>query len=94
MGESWEEAAARELMEEAGLIGKNYRFLAATNDIFDSGKHYISIWLECDWSSGEVTLSEPDIMNEFQWCNFKTLPSPLFEPCWQNLRLTKPDLFK
>jgi 8-oxo-dGTP diphosphatase len=92
-GESWEEAAKREVMEESGMEIENIRFLAATNDVFESGKHYISLWLEADWKANEPSITEPDIWIDQAWCDFNSLPTPLFEPCWQNLRAAKPELF-
>ena len=89
-GESWEEAARRETLEETGMRIKDIHFLAATNDIFpDSGKHYVSIWLEADWDSVEPAILEPDIYVEFKWATFKDLPDNLFEPCWINLRASQ-----
>jgi 8-oxo-dGTP diphosphatase len=94
-GESWEECAKREVLEETGLSVTNIRFLAATNDLFpDHDKHYTTIWVYSDWKSGEPKLMEPDKYIDHQWRNFKTLPAPLFEPCWKNLRKAKPELFK
>lgn len=93
MGETLEGCARREVMEETGLQITNVRFLALTNDVFDSGKHYISIWMQADWQSGEPTITEPDAYVEQGWYDFQQLPAPLFEPCWQNLRIDKPDLF-
>lgn len=94
-GESWAECAIREVMEETGLAVTNVRFLAATNDLFsDHDKHYVTIWVECDWQSGEPQLTEPDKWVDQEWRTFQTLPSPLFEPCWQNLRAAKPELFQ
>lgn len=93
-GESWEACAKREVLEESGMEITNVRLLAVTNDIFDTGKHYISIWLEADWAANEPSITEPDIWIDQKWCDFKSLPSPLFEPCWQNLKATKPDLFQ
>ncbi len=94
-GESWEESIRREIMEEVGVEVANIRLMTATNDIFEGDqKHYISLWMECDWVSGEPKLMEPDKSIDLLWCDFKTLPSPLFEPCWTNLRKTKPELFK
>jgi len=93
-GESWEGCAAREVLEETGVKITNVRFLAATNDIFKTeGKHYMTVWVQSDWASGEPTITEPDKCTEQAWHNFKSLPSPLFEPCWQNLRKAKPELF-
>lgn len=93
-GESWEDCAAREVLEETGMIVKNVQFLAATNDIFpDHNKHYTTIWVECVWKAGEPTINEPDKWIDHEWRTFKTLPTPLFEPCWKNLKKAKPVLF-
>ncbi|MGB4966818.1 MAG: NUDIX domain-containing protein [Candidatus Saccharimonadales bacterium] len=93
VGESWEETAAREVMEETGMQVKNIRFLAVTNDIMNLGKHYVSIWMTANWAAGEPENREPEKCSDMQWCDFATLPLPLFEPCWQNLRAAKPELF-
>ncbi len=93
-GETWEQTAKREVMEESGMEINNIRFLAATNDIFTTtGKHYISIWVEADWVANEPQITEPDTWVEITWRDFQTLPEPLFEPCWTNLRAQRPDLF-
>lgn len=92
--ESWKETATREVWEETGMHIKNVRFLAVTNDIMPAdGKHYVSIWMEADWASGKPTITEPEKCTDQGWYTFQTLPAPLFEPCWQNLRLAKPELF-
>ncbi len=91
--ESWAECAAREVMEETGMRIKDLRFLAATNDIFESeNKHYVTIWMESDWESGEPSIMEPDKCTEQIWSTFKDLPEPLFLP-WIQLRQVKPELF-
>jgi 8-oxo-dGTP diphosphatase len=93
--ESWEECAKREVMEETGLKIKNVRFLAATNDFFpDDGKHYVTIWVFSDWASGKPRIMEPDKLVKLAWQTFQTLPTPLFDPCWKNLRAAQPALFK
>lgn len=94
-GESWEECAKREVLEESGMAITNVRFLAATNDLFpDHDRHYTTIWVYSDWESGQPKITEPDKWIEHRWETFQTLPSPLFEPCWKNLRKTRPELFK
>ncbi len=93
-GEGWEDCAKREVREETGLEITNVRFLAATNDLFLSDNmHYTTIWMESDWLAGEPAILEPDKLIKLDWRTFQTLPSPLFEPCWQNLRAAKPTLF-
>lgn len=45
-GESFESCAAREVMEETGLIIKDVRFLTATTSILaDCNKQYVTIWM-------------------------------------------------
>lgn len=92
-GESWEDCARREVAEETGLEIVNVRFLAATNDIFtDTGKHYVTIWVESDWSGGEPQVQEPDKLAKFSWQTFKSMPRPRFLP-WLQLEQARPDLF-
>ena len=93
-GESWEACAKRETLEETGMEITNVRFLTATNDIFkDENKHYITIWVEADWKAHEPVIMESDRLTAIKWVTFQDLPSPLFEPCWQNLRQARPNLF-
>jgi len=93
-GESWAETTAREAKEEVGVKLKNIRFVAATNDIMPAdNKHYVSIWMEADWASGEPRILEPHKADTLSWQTFHDLPSPLFEPNWTNLRVVRPDLF-
>jgi 8-oxo-dGTP diphosphatase len=48
-GESLEECAARETLEETGLVVSGMRFLTATNDIFsEKNKHYVTIYVACE----------------------------------------------
>lgn len=94
IGETWAECATREVLEETGIHVTNIRFLAATEDFFpDDNKQYVTIWVESDWANGEPTITEPDKYLDHEWRTFQTLPTPLFEPCWQNLKKAKPELF-
>lgn len=93
-GESWEQAAIREVKEETGLRIQNIRFVTATNNVFGSEqKHTVTIWLDSEWASGEPRILEPDKFIKQGWYTFPSLPSPLFEPCWRQLRVMRPDLF-
>jgi len=92
--ETIKQGAAREVKEETGMLVNNVRFLTMTEDFFpDKNKHYLTVWVDSDWVSGEPTITEPEISEYLEWYDFSTLPSPLFEPCWQNLRKAKPELF-
>ena len=45
-GESFENCAVREVLEETGLTIQNVRFLTATNDVMEEeGKHYVTIFM-------------------------------------------------
>jgi 8-oxo-dGTP diphosphatase len=83
-GESLEDCARREVLEETGIRISNIRFVTATNDIFEEGKHYITLHILADWESGEPKVMEPDKLESLQWFAWESLPEPLFLPV-QNL---------
>lgn len=84
-GETWEECAKRETMEETGLKIHKPVFITCTNDVFPAEKkHYITIYMKADWGSGEPKVLEPDKMVKWEWFEWENLPSPLFIPM-QNL---------
>lgn len=84
-GESPEQTASREVMEETGLSITNIRFGALTNDIFSQeDKHYVTIWMISEWESGKQQIMEPDKFIAQKWTTFDSLPEDLFLP-WQNL---------
>lgn len=76
--ETFEQCARREAREEACISIKNIRFGTATNDIFESGKHYITIYMVSDYDKGKVRVMEPDKMFEWGWFEWNNLPKPLF----------------
>lgn len=84
-GESFEDTAKREVLEETGIQINNVRFGAVTNDRFESeGKHYVTIWMLSDLKYGTPTILEPDKFTEMAWRDFDSLPEPLFLP-WVEL---------
>ncbi|MCG2783739.1 MAG: NUDIX domain-containing protein [Anaerolineae bacterium] len=84
-GETPEECAIREAREETGLDIANIAFKAITNDVFETeNKHYISIWMEGEYQSGEAVLAAPYESSEIGWFDWDKLPQPLFLP-FQNL---------
>jgi 8-oxo-dGTP diphosphatase len=78
-GESPESCAAREVLEETGLVIKNVRFGFVTNDFFKSEKkHYITLFMRAEYYSGEATVLEPEKCEIWRWFSFDALPQPLF----------------
>lgn len=78
-GESIEEAAKREVLEETGLQIDNIQFLFVANLKNYSGKHFLHIQLKSDWTVGEPQVLEPDKCEGWDWYDPKNLPSPMFK---------------
>ncbi|MBI4017953.1 MAG: NUDIX domain-containing protein, partial [Candidatus Aenigmarchaeota archaeon] len=80
-GESWEDCARREVMEETGLHVKKVRFATATNDVFSKeNKHYITIFMLAEPEDGEPKVMEPEKCEEWKWVSWNYMPRPLFLP--------------
>lgn len=92
-GETFEECAAREVLEETGVNIKNIRQYWAVNNVFGSEeKHSITVFMLADLSQGTAKTMEPDKFIEVGWFDFKNLPSPLFLPV-SMLQKAKPEFF-
>lgn len=84
-GESLEECAVRETLEETGIFIGDVQFVAITNDVFEAEqKHYVTVWVEATHTSGQATVAYPDKVEEVAWVPWNALPEPLFIP-FQNL---------
>lgn len=92
--ESWTDCARRETEEETNIKIKNIRFGIATNDIFENlQKHYITIFMTADYSSGKLQVLEPKKCERWGWFKWENLPQPLFLPL-KNLLKTGFNPFK
>jgi 8-oxo-dGTP diphosphatase len=79
-GESWEEAARRELGEETGLPRlKDFRFVTAKEDYRpEDGKHNAIIFLSCN-AQGVAKRLEPQKSLGWEWFKLDKLPEgPMF----------------
>ncbi len=80
-GESLEERAIREVKEETNVEITNPKFRVITNDVFEAEhKHYITVWMEANYASGEPKLSAPYEESAISWFTWDALPEPLFLP--------------
>ena len=80
-GETFEQCAKRECLEETGVEIDHVVFKTITNDIFEKeGKHYVTLWMEADYLSGEACINAPDELTEVAWFKWRDLPVNLFLP--------------
>lgn len=79
--ETPEQTAQRETQEETGVNISNMVFLGVTNDVFETEqKHYLTIWFDAAYESGEARLKAPKEESEVGWFKRDALPQPLFLP--------------
>ena len=80
-GESFEDAAFREVLEETGIKidKKSLRMISIANDRV-SDAHFITIGFLAEYFSGEPEAMEPDEITEWRWFSFSALPKPIFPP--------------
>lgn len=79
--EELEACARREVAEETNLSVRNVEFGAVTNDVFeDEDRHYVTIFMVCDYAEGELTTMEPHTCEVWGWFAWDDLPRPLFLP--------------
>ena len=78
MGEKFEAAAARELMEETGLKAEKFVFANIVNQPRDNSGHYIQIGFMAQGVAGEPELREPDRCEAWQWFELGAFPQNLF----------------
>jgi 8-oxo-dGTP diphosphatase len=78
-GESFEEAAARELLEETGLQATDLRTVIPHNTAYET-THYVQIAVEVLSWEGEPVIREPHRCEGLEFFHPRALPSPLFDP--------------
>jgi 8-oxo-dGTP diphosphatase len=79
-GETVEQCAKRETLEETGLVLDSVCPGPFTNNIFaDEKKHYVTLFVTSSWFFGEPKLLEPDRCSGWEWFDWTQLPTPLFK---------------
>jgi len=80
-GETVEQCAAREVLEETGLELREFEAAPYTNDVFASEqKHYVTLFIVSASQQGEPAILEPGKCLGWRWFRWSALPSPLFQP--------------
>ncbi len=91
-GESFEEGAKREVMEETGLKLINPKVICINNDKNEHA-HFVTIGLFSNEFEGEPRVMEPDEITEWQWFNINELPKNIYFPSAKVLENYKQDKF-
>ncbi len=80
-GETIEEGAKRETLEETGIILNDVRVICVNTEKNEHA-HFITIGAYCDNFTGEFSnepeLKEPDEIVRWEWFDINNLPSPMF----------------
>lgn len=75
-GESPEQCATREVLEETGLEVEKIRFLTATNSFLaKEGKHYVTMFVVCQRrdENEEARVMEPEKCEGWEWSSWEEL---------------------
>jgi len=74
----------REVEEETGLVITNVRLIAVENVLFETGAHYVVLFMGSTTTPGSMPqVREPTKCTEWGWYRWDEFPSPLFKPLQQ-----------
>lgn len=80
-GETVEQCATREVLEETGLPIQSITLGPYASNVFAAErKHYVTLFVLAHSVSGEPQLCEPAKCSSWQWFRWSELPQPLFLP--------------
>ncbi|MBI5586227.1 MAG: NUDIX domain-containing protein [Deltaproteobacteria bacterium] len=80
-GESIEDCAVREVLEETGLALEAIAQGPYSNNFFPAEeKHYVTLFITARCPTGKPLVLEPDKCSTWQWFRWSELPQPLFPP--------------
>lgn len=88
LGETFEQTAIREVMEETGLTITDPKVIAITNNLRtyrEEGKHYVSVVLLAEHGGDAPINREPDRCEGWQWVDPNNLPIPHFDASEQSI---------
>jgi len=82
-GEEIKDSIIRETKEETGMILSEIKFNCITNDIFEDGNHFVTIYMDAIEIHGFPIVMEPDKCVEWKYFDMDNLPNNLFL-CFKN----------
>ena len=91
-GETFEEAAKRELEEETGMILNNAKIICLHNNKNEHA-HFVTIGILAEDFEGEAKIMEPDEITEWKWFSLEDLPTPMYFPSENILKNYKENKF-
>lgn len=83
-GESWDQCAIRETLEEGGIATHSPELFAITNDVFPDGKHYVTLHVALKADTDAFTNAEPEKHQHLGWYSWNDIPQPRFQ-CIQSV---------
>jgi 8-oxo-dGTP diphosphatase len=89
VGETFEQAAIREVEEETGLHIQSLSVIGITNNLFSykhEGYHTISIILHSETFTGNLELRDPHLCSGWHWIDPNEIPEPHFEASQKGIR--------
>lgn len=78
-GESFEDGAKREVLEETGIRLNKLKVFCLNNNKNEFA-HFVTVGLFCDKFKGEPKVMEPDEIVEWKWFDLNKLPKPIYFP--------------
>lgn len=78
-GESFEEGAAREVLEETSIKLNNVKIICINNDK-NGHAHFVTIGMFSKDFSGDAKIMEPDEIVEWKWFDINNLPKNMYFP--------------
>ena len=78
-GETFEDGAKREVLEETGIAINTLQVICINQDMVKTA-HFVTIGLFSDDFSGEPQVMEPDEITEWRWFSIDNLPTPMYFP--------------
>lgn len=94
-GEDFEEAAKREILEEYCTVPAQLKFIRTYNAIRKEGSksHWIAIVYSALLDPDQVSIGDPEKMDEIGWFSEKNLPDPMHSQFEPFLKYIKNEIF-